>query len=273
MFRLRLKHFSCLCKNITVECTQDGANCVTVTGGAGSTVGSEGIEILDCDLDAQGVGTFHVNASAMNRLYVRGGNWRDSSSSAIFRADQVADLEIRDVTGVGDLLLTFDSGGTLPSLAGSVYRVQNVRGGNVTTTLTGAGSLTIGASTLGDHNLNGDRSVRIVGSDIGTIAVNDTVACTLVDGSHGAVSGSPTATLVEPVQRGSISFAASAAEVVTFDVPQPDTDYTLSLDTDLVPAAFTDIPRMTTQGVSSFTVGFGAAVSTTVRYALIRRVP
>jgi hypothetical protein len=110
--------------------------------------------------------------------------------------------------------------------------------------------------------VNGNRTLSVVGSSIGNLALNGTTAATLTSSTRGTVAG--TGTLLEPQVSGSKVFAASASEGVVFDVPRPNADYTVTMDTGIV-----SIPYVSVKSTAGFTITFGAPVSTTVYWTVL----
>lgn len=254
--------------NVKVVNTGVGNACVQVTGGVGSTVASERIDLINCDLEATGVGGRQINVSASNNILVQGGSWNTSVATASSLIDQCASFTLKDVVGVKGLQLDYDSGGAIPSLVGSTYTLSNITDtGNILSTLSGAGALSIqSCATVGDVTVNGDRTLKVLASEIGDLTLNNTTAATLIHSSRGTAVG--TGTLAESIQRGSVSFAASASEVVTFTVPHPDAAYIVALEYEATTLAVTN-----SKGAAGFTVEFPAGPQTTaVNYAVLRDI-
>jgi len=64
---------------------------IRVVGAAASTVGNTGIEIRDCDLNANSaVGNYSLWATAVNRIDVVGGNWKEASNLGLLLVQEVA---------------------------------------------------------------------------------------------------------------------------------------------------------------------------------------
>lgn len=258
-------------RNVRVENTEDDRKCVFVDGGIASTVGSESIDISDCELVSTGLAGFNLDADTVNNVRLSNVNCAGSNATALIRARQVASLELRNVHNASRLVLDYDSGLDIPSVAGSVNVVDDCEfSGACTLILTGAGSLESSDNEYGDVTLGGDRSMTFRDDEMGNLVVNDTATVKRIDGIRGTLAGAAGSSVAERSLRGSASLVAAASIVVTFDAPHPDASYTVSLDPELVPAAFDDIPRVTTTLAASFTISFGAAQTTSVRWTVTR---
>lgn len=258
-------------RNVRVENTEAGRVAVLLDGGIGSTVGSGLLDIADCELVATGVGGFVLDADTVNNVRLSNINCTGTNATSILRAQQVASLELRNVTGAARLLVDYDSGGDIPSVAGSVNVMRDCSfSSDATIGLDGVGTWDSANNDYGDVTVGGDQSMTFRNDAMGNLVVNDTVAVERIDGSRGTLAGSGGSSVAERSLRGEASFGASASEAVTFDAPMPDADYTVSLDPELVAAAFDDIPHVTSPLATGFTISFGAAQTTTVRWTVTR---
>jgi len=158
----------------------------------------------------------------------------------------------------------YNSVGVLPSVIGSSYSLSGCSTvGNVLSTLTGGGSLTIqSCSTVGTVTLNGDRTLTVKGSAIGNLTLNGTTAATLLDSSRGTAAGA--GTLAESLVSGSTTFVVSALEPVLFSVARPNANYTVVLDTGIVATAY-----VTLRTPTGFSITFVGPVSTAVYWTVL----
>lgn len=258
-------------RDVRVENTQDARACVLLDGGIGSTIGSEAIELIYCDLVATGIGGFQIDADTVNNVRVVGGNWEGSSSTSICRVLQCARLEVEGVTNANRFLLGYDSAGDIPSVVGSAYSLRGVQMDDTfVCDLDGAGSLEVRDSLLGGTTLNGDRTVRMRNTETGTLTLNDTVAVTFIGGTHGTLSGAVGSSMAEERIADELVYAASTSESYAFAAPQPDVDYDIQIEVENVPAAATDLPAPQNKTTTGFDIDFGAAQTQTVRFTVTR---
>lgn len=255
----------CLIQGFQLENSHDGQNVVALVGGAGSTVGEDAVVLRDCVMDASGAGTRYLYCDAVNHVVVDRCTW-EGSSTALALIQQCASLQVSGLLSGGDVQLSYDTAGSIPSVAGSTYRVGHSRVGDVLCTLQGAGSFQIAhCPEVGDVTLSGDRPVEIRDSAVGALVSNTGVDTTVVGGTHGAVSGA--GTITEGLLTGTVTFSASVSETVVFDVGQADSGYVVAWDTDI------DAPlTITSKSSTGFTVTFSSAQTGTVNWAALRQV-
>jgi hypothetical protein len=135
--------------------------------------------------------------------------------------------------------------------------------------LIGAGSTLVSNCPIVGHTThNGDRTFRAVGSGFGNLLVEDTVAATLVNCTRGTVGGAGVGTLRETSLVGTVAFVASASEVVTFGVAQPDAGYTVLLDVPTVAVT----AAVTSRTAPSFTVETSAPFTGSIGYSVVRQI-
>ena len=243
----------------------------TLTGGgsSGSEVANDEVLIDNCTLVASGVGGYTVYADTVNNVRIQGGTWRGSASTAIGYAANCAAFRMFDVEWANDLELAYDTGNDQPATLTSEYEVKGCgRVNDLVGSLTGLGSLTMAnLPVVGDVTFGGDQTLTVSHSRIGALVLSGTSATTLVKSTRGAAStaaGSPT--LSEDSLVGSVAFAASGAETVTFDVNQPDALYGVFLDN---PVLASDI-RAIAKAVGSFDINADVALTGTVYYKVVR---
>ena len=255
-------------QNIRVKNDSAGRACIKPIGGAASEVGSEGINLINCELPATGVGCYQIDANAVNKIFVQGGNWSDSISTSLSRFTQVAWLELHSTLGVQAIQADYNNAGAIPVLAGSTYRLMGLpQAGNLQSALTGDGILEVlQCSNCGNVTMSGDRSMKAVSSELGNLTLNNTIAAELSYCQRGTVAG--TGTLAENMLDGTLAFVASGSENFVFTVEQPDVDYRVVLEYEVNSLAVTK-----NKATTGFTVEFPGGVQTTgVNFTVLRQV-
>ena len=250
-------------RNLVIVNANNGEACVDILGGAGSTVGADGIVLDGCDLRPTGIGGYTVYADTVNYVTLTGCQATGAPATASLRVNQCAGF-----TATNSILpavqADYTTAGSIPSVVGSAYTLSGCPSvGNVLSTLTNAGSLTVGGClTVGNLTLNGNRTLSVTTSSVGNVTVNGTTAATIKNSSRGTLAGA--GTVLEPQVSGSTVFAASATETVTFPVARPNANYTVALDTGL-----TTVSRVDNKLATSFDIVFTAPVSTTVYWTVL----
>lgn len=247
-------------KDIIVVQPNGGQPCVSLIGAAGSTLGVDGVVLDGCTLTASGVGSYTVLATTVDLVTLRNCESTGSSGTAILRVSQCALLDIEGGTHPA-VQADYNAAGTLPSVSGSLYSLSGCITGNVQSTLTAGGALTLDGCSVGNVTMYGNRTLAVAGSTVGNLSLNGTTAASMEFSSRGSVAG--TGTLSEPVTTGSVAFVGSASETVAFDVPRASATYGVSLDTgDATPS------YVSARDASGFTVTFTSPVTTTVRWTV-----
>jgi hypothetical protein len=247
-------------RDLVIVQPNGGQPCVSLVGAAASTIGVDGVTLERCTLTASGVGSYTLLASTVDTVTLRNCASTGSSGTATLRVSQCAFLDVDGGTHPA-VQADYNAAGTLPSVSGSTYSLSRCTTGNVQSTLTGGGALTINGCTAGTVTMYGNRTLAVAGSTLGNLSLNGTTATTLAYSSRGSVAG--TGTLSEPLTSGTASFTASASEVVTFDVPRASGSYTVSLDTGVLTSV--SVPA---KDASGFTVTFSAPVTTLVNWTV-----
>jgi len=248
--------------------TVSGANLVG-GGAAGSVLGSGVISIEDCTLKASAVGSYQVRADTCNYIDVRGGTWRGSSSTSLTSVANCAAFRLFGVGWVNDLTLTYTTAADQPSDTSSAYEVLSCgRLNDSLVSLTGAGSLLYGTCPqMGALTMGGDQTLDVRHCTLGDLTLSDTVAATLRHSARGSVTlGGGTPTLAEARSIGTQAFAASAAETIAFAVAQPDTSYTVLLESPTTAETL----AVTTKTAASFDIEASALITGTVGYTVAR---
>lgn len=249
--------------------TASGAN-LAGGGGAGSGVASEEVAILGCVLKALSAGANQLSTNIVNHVRVQGGTWSGSSSTSTVVAVQTASLVVDGVAWTNLFDVAYNDGNDQPSDTTSEFRLNQCgRVGNLSANLVGAGSVFVGnCSEVGDIAQAGDRPLTVANSNVADLYPQGTTAVTLYNSSRGELFGSDSPTLSETLAGGLISFAGSSSEVVSFVVAQPDTSYTVHLDSSVLG----NIPQVTAKSTTDFTVEAPGPLTDTVRYTVIRTV-
>lgn len=254
--------------NLTFENGEDGEACVSVVGGAGSTVGQEGLVFQDCGFKASGVGSYVVFAEAINHLKIVGGSWEGSSSTSICRVQQCASFKVSGVRYTNLFELSYDTSGDIPSVLTSSYEVSTVaHSTDWLLNFLGAGTLKLfGCLEMGNLTVGGDQSITLTECRLGALTVDGTAAVKLFRSTR--TSGSGTGTLEESWFAGSTVFTASSSEAVSFDIDQPDISYMVFVDS----PELGFLPQATTKTVSGFTLETALPFSGTVSWVVLRNL-
>jgi hypothetical protein len=254
--------------------------CVRVAGAAASNVGRIGITLTNCTLKASSAaGNRPIWVSSANFITMEGGRM-DCTSSALTFIEECASFLLKNVTRSSALQLDWDNTGDLPSAPAESYTLTgctDVGYGNVLTPIISSTLSVVGALNISDCtgqptiSLAGSRATRVVGSDLGAVTLAGSVTLRLTGSSHGTVTPGGTATLEEPAQRGIKAFVGVATGSVVFTAPQPDANYTVSLDTDAHPAS-NDVAWVTAKTAAGFTINFSNVQTLGVSWLAQREV-
>jgi len=265
--------------NLLVRNYHNNYACVRVVGGAGSTVAESGIDIVDCNLQANATGGNRpLWATSVNDVTVRGGTFRGSNGISQVRVDECHLFAMTDVANVTNLQLDYDSTGDLPSQAGSTYIVATCPLAGypgtlvpqIRSTLLGGGGLhLLDCGEVARVVISGDQSFTIAGTDVTELTVNNTMAGRMVGSGAGTYTVAGTATLDVPTQQGTVAFAASSSQAVTFNVPLPDNAYRVALEVDAAPAN-QEVPFVTAKSGTGFTINFTTNQTLTVYWSAVR---
>lgn len=222
-------------QNLTVTNNAPNYACIRLSGGTGSLIGSQGVWVQNCHLFNTAGGGYIIWVSAINGLYVQGGSFNGSDPAAILRVEQCASVAVSGTLEIPDTRFDYDTGGAIPSASGCQYVLTNCPTvGQVVSTLSGTGTLSILRCTTGNVTLYGDQTLDAQHSVLGDISVNDTFNAMLTATTRAAASG--TGTLAEPFVRGSLTYTAEYVQPFVFDVAGPDDNYSVSLELPSPPA-------------------------------------
>jgi hypothetical protein len=257
----------------------------TLTGGAdsspGSTVGDDLIQVLGCDLVPAAATGFTLRASAVNNLYVSGGNWLEAATGTTFSVDDCAACHLYGVEIEGAALNYDNTNPDLPVIGTSIYELNNVLigGTGLLAGYVGVGSLTLTDCTVaGSTTYSGDapaQSFTARRCAFGPMIVGGVAPATVLSNcTRGALVGASTGTLAETTAYGSAVFAAGMVVTVLFPEPQPDTAYTVLIEPEGPPVAVTDIPFVpnAAKTVLGFDIAFGAPQALTINYVVKRDI-
>jgi hypothetical protein len=264
--------------NLTIRNYHNSFACVRIVGGAGSTVGETGIDILDCNLQATASGNRQLWVSSVDKVTVRGGTFRGSSASSLGFVEECALFAMTDVANVANLQLDYDTTGNLPSLSGSTYIVSGCPlagysgtfNPQIRSTLLGDGGFyLLDCGRAARVTVSGDQSFTIAGTDVASLTVNNTTAGRMVGSAASVQSVAGTATLDQPLQQGSVAFAASSSQAVVLPAALPNSSYRVHLEVGAAPAG-QEVPFVTAKTGAGFTINFTSAQTLTVNWSVVR---
>lgn len=229
---------------------------------------SEYLTIQDCILKSTGVGGFQISADTVNYIRVLGGTFKGSASTSSCSISNCSSWKLEGVSWVSDLELSYDNTQDQPSDTASEYVLNNCqRVGDLTTDIVGVGTLELQSVNCGSITSGGDQDVFVYRSDVGDLTLSDTVSFFIYNSNRGVVTvAGGTPVLEESEFIGTVSFAASVSETVSFGYTQTDTNYKVfctTPDVNIVVGADTK----TTTG---FTINASANLTGDVDY-IVRR--
>ena len=211
------------------------ASCVRLIGGAGSDVGRDGIELIDCNLEHDAGGGKTLWATSVCKVFLHRCSMGVNDSIATIA--NCGEVKFYDIDGLAGYEFSYDSTGTLPSLTTGDYGIfRAVVGPSLLTPilsadLSGGGAFLLADSQVsGDVTLAGNQSVLLLGSWVGGLIINDTAAVILSNSNRGSVTAAVGVTLAENIQQGVVSFVGVTFKAVVFGAKQPDTDYVIGLE-------------------------------------------
>ena len=243
----------------------------TLTGGsaAGSLVGDGVITIEDCELVASGAACYQIRAETVGHIRVRGGTWRGSDNASLSTASNCALFSVAGVEWANDIQVAYDTTEDRPNDTTSEYEIQSVgRVRAVLSNLSGAGSFAVkNCPQLTSLSQDGDQTLAAYSSSLGALTLNGTTAATLQRSTRTTITlAGGTPTLAEPQSRGSETFAASVSQSIAFTVNQPDTNYTVLLES----PSTGSVLAVTNKAVSGFDIESAPALTGDVTYSVVR---
>ena len=245
------------------------AACVRIIGGAASSVGLYGIELIDCNLEHDAGGGKTLWATSMCKLILRrctlGGN------DAIATISDCGEVYLYGPDGLGGYDFSFDSGGTLPVVTTGDYRVSGADFGPslldpiMSVTLTGGGSFGLTDCLVsGNVTFDGDQDFFVSGSTVGNVVINTTAAVRSSGTTRGTLTAAAGATLAENLQYGVANFVGDTFKAIVFGAQQPDVNYMISLEPN------NHGTYISARSVSGFTITAGGVTTADVPWTLTR---
>lgn len=270
----------CVIEGFRITNSHDNFACVRVAGAAASTLGSVGVLIRNCNLrSTSGAGGFPIWATSVNHVTMQGGSLEGSGVNSLTLVEECASFTLDGVRDATGFQLDYDTGGTLPSVAGSGYHLINCDDLGASSTLVpviasnlvGAGELRItgcnGAPTI---TMAGDQALNVIGSHVGNLNLGGTTDAILIGSRRGTLVGA-TATLAEPITRTNANFVAAATVAVAFGVDHPDANYDVSFELPSRPVN-DETPWVTLKAVTGFTLNFQTAQTLDARVVITREM-
>lgn len=273
-------------KNIVIEgmvITNAHADkaCVRIVGAAGSTVGNDQILLKCCDLQANSAtGNRHLWATAVNFICLEGGNFtEDAANLGLLLMEEVAGLDVNQVTGIGGMSLRFDTVNDVPSEASVGYTFLGC-GSIAPSTLisppilgdfAGDGQLVFDNCTVpAGTTFSGDQTVLFTDSIVGELTLLETVTVDTSGGVTDGVSAVNAGASYDERQRNDTAvFGAATTVVVAFDVPFSDAVFDVFLELDTRPVS-DESPWITAKAATGFTINFFSAQTMSVRWRTFR---
>ena len=248
-----------------VVSSEAGSSCVRITGGAGSTIGENGILLKDLELQPSGIGSRSLRASTVGKIIGVGGDWSAQATTYVELA-QCASVLLKGIRQLSDVSVSHSDAAALSATASSSYSIQECGDvGNVLASLSGESELLIsGCPSMGNVTVNGDRSTEINCSVVGNLTLNESSVCTLNATKHGELSGD-----------GSVSVSNLSGEAILdnqanldiiFDVAQTDTNYTICVEI----APTSTVASVHTKTVNGFRIQLDQGRSGRLRWHLLR---
>ncbi len=244
---------------------------VTLTGGgsAGSLVGNGYITIDGCDLVAAGAAGYQVRADTSGHIRVQGGSWRGSDNASLSTASNCALFSVAGVEWVNDIQVAYDTTLDRPADTTCEYELLSLGSvGAVLSNLSGAGTFAVkNCPEMTSLSQDGDQSLDAYLSNLGALTLNGTTVATLYGSTRTtATLAGGTPTLAEPHIRSEVVFTASTSETITFDVPNPDTNYTVLVEN----PSPTGTLAVRNKTATEFRIEATPALTETVGYSIVR---
>jgi len=243
--------------------------CARIIGGAGSDVGRDGINIIDCDLihDAGGGRTLWATSVCIVDVC----RCRLEGNDALALVSNCGQVWVTGSEGKGAYEWDYDSAGTLPSLITGDYSMRGCHVGTsllvpeVAVTLNGGGTFNLrGTYLAGDVRFSGDQTVVLYSSVCQDVTLEDTVAVSAANCNHGTVTAAIGTSLSESSVQGTASFVNVDHVDVAFDAPQPDANYVVILE----PGS--DSVYVSAKMATGFTITAGGLITTDINWIASR---
>jgi len=242
-------------------------------GGAAGSLMASGEALLDnCWLQATDPAGFVLHADTVNNVRVQGGTFKGSHPLSSVVAINVASLRIFGVERATAFALSYDSSAGQPSTTNSIYSIANCGPvGTITANLVDVSNLYLFNNYLVGNITFGGGSQGLYAWDcsVGDLTLSDSVGVQLNRSERGAlVLAGGTPTLEESQRIDSLTFTASVSEAYTFGIAQPDTAYTVLLES---PDPSVSL-AVTNKTVNGFDVESSLALTGSVGLSIIRKV-
>jgi hypothetical protein len=269
-----------LIQGFTITNAHTNKACIRILGGAGSTVGSTGITIRDCDLHANSaVGNRTLWATALNSVLVYGGEWSGANNLDLLLVQEVYGFLVKGVSNLGAVDLRYDTANDQPSLGAGAYRFEDCGAIASNTALAtpiamdldgGGAGVFLNCHLDGKANFSGDQTVILRGCIAEELNLLETVTVACENSPVKAVTAAnATAVLDMPTQVGSEAFAAATTAAVVFDIPMSDTGYKVQLELPSQPVN-DETPWITAKLDTGFTINFATNQTMTVLWQATR---
>lgn len=242
-------------------------------GGAAGSLVASGEAVLDnCWLQATDAAGFVLHADTVNNVRVQGGTFKGSHPFSSVVAINVASLRIYGVERATAFALSYESSAGQPATVSSIYSIANCGPiGTIAANLVDVSDLYLFNNYLvGDITFGGGSQVLSAwDSRVGDLTLSDSSVVALNRCERGSLTlagGAPT--LEESHLIDTLEFVASVSETYTFDIAQPDTGYTVLLESP-DPGV---VLAVTNKTVSGFDVESNVALTGTVGLSIVRKV-
>lgn len=238
-----------------------------------SIVAANNFLIKDCNIVVDNAPANPVLAAAVNNIELRDCSFEGSAVGSLLSVSNCARLRMTRVPDAQSLLYTFDTGAAqLPTLPVEGLFLDSVVSPDLQANLTGGGTVQGTNCRFTTAAFLEDVTMRFISSEFTTVNVGGTTNLTLERCTRINLVAVGTLTVAEDFVQGEAVFPNVDFVAVVFDAPQPNLNYQVLLESELEPAAITDIPFVRNRTLSGFEIAFPAATlqTTTVRYVVQR---
>lgn len=257
-------------ENLTITNAHDNFACVRVVGGAGSTVGLNGIRLVNVQLEANAPGGNRTMwSTAANTIHVQGGSMKDPVGLGLVLVQECALAVFQDITETPAFSFRWDVAESTPANAHQGYFIQScsqVAANSslspeielVTSIAPDTGTLLVsgimGTGPIGVSVTNG--VCRAVGCELATVTSTNALVYLEHCYNTGLVTAG-TGKIAREVSMGSAAFVATSVQSVTFAAKAMSANFTVSLETDSV--SVNPGPWVSNKTTSGFDIHFGGA--------------
>lgn len=248
--------------------------CVAVIGDIGETLGEDEITVAECGLAALSTDGYPLMAIGVHHLQVQGGSMSGSTSTSTTLIGDCGKVRLNQIDVITRLWMYFDPGSgpyysTGPysvSPANPDYRVSRSTSiGDTEISVThSSGVVSFGSCTdVGNVIVSGQTPVHFEFCKVESIAIDVPSTVVLRKVARGPATG--IGTLDETKKSGSTDFFNESTKTIMFDVPLPDDNYMIVLDTESEVR-----PVAVSRTFSGFTIQFPSPQTTRVNWSLLR---